>query len=48
MSNNLASELLRWSMQNTVPVDDSKKYFDNKLVLVSGGFQQLLPVMEQQ
>ena len=45
--NKLYFEALDQSMKDLVPVEDKEKKFGGKIILVSGDFQQLLPVLEK-
>ena len=47
MLNKLYLEALDWSMKDLVPVEDKEKKFGGKIILVSGDFRQLLPVLEK-
>ena len=47
MLNKLYLEALDWSMKDLVPAQDKEKKFGGKVVLVSGDFCQLLPVLEK-
>ena len=47
MLNKLCFEALDRSMRDLAPAEDKDKKFGGKLVLVSGDFRQLLPVIEK-
>ena len=47
MLNKLCFEALDRSMKDLAPAEDKEKKFGGKLVLVSGDFRQLLPVIEK-
>ena len=47
MLNKLYLEALDWSMKDLVPAQDKEKKFGGKVILVSGDFCQLLPVLEE-
>ena len=47
MLNKLYLEALDWSMKDLVPAQDRDKKFGGKIMLVSGDFHQLLPVLEK-
>ena len=47
MLNKLYLEALDQCMKDLVPAEDKEKKFGGKIILVSGDFQQLLPVLEK-
>ena len=47
MLNKLYLEALNQSMKDLVPAQDKEKKFGGKVILVSGDFHQLLPVLEK-
>ena len=47
MLNKLYLEALDQSMKDLVPAEDKEKKFGGKIIMVSGDFQQLLPVLEK-
>ena len=46
MLNKLCYEAPDITLKDLVPAEDKQKRFGGKIILVSGGFRQLLPVME--
>ena len=46
MLNKLCYETLDMTLKDLVPEEDKQKRFGDKIILVSGDFCQLLPVME--